>query len=59
MKYWNKTLKSMDEYIPGEQPADLDEYIKLNTNENPFPPFESVLKALSQNLNGSLKRYPD
>ncbi|HPS87785.1 MAG TPA: histidinol-phosphate transaminase [Spirochaetota bacterium] len=59
MKYWNKTLKSMDEYIPGEQPADLDEYIKLNTNENPFPPFESVLKALAQNLNGSLKRYPD
>ena len=49
----------MDEYIPGEQPADLDEYIKLNTNENPFPPFESVMKAISQNLNGSLKRYPD
>lgn len=49
----------MDEYIPGEQPADLDEYIKLNTNENPFPPFESVMRAISQNLNGSLKRYPD
>jgi len=59
MKYWNKTLKSMNEYIPGEQPADLDEYIKLNTNENPFPPFESVLKAISQNLGGGLKRYPD
>jgi len=59
MKYWNKTLKSMDEYIPGEQPADLDEYIKLNTNENPFPPFESVMKAIAGNLNGSLKRYPD
>ena len=59
MKYWNKTLKSMDEYIPGEQPADLDEYIKLNTNENPFPPFDSVMKALSANSNGNLRRYPD
>ncbi len=59
MKYWNKTLKGMEEYIPGEQPADIDEYIKLNTNENPFPPFESVLKAISQNLTGNLRRYPD
>lgn len=59
MKYWNKTLKSMEEYIPGEQPSGIDEYIKLNTNENPFPPFDSVLKAVSQNLNGNLKRYPD
>jgi len=59
MKYWNKTLRSMDEYIPGEQPEDPDEYIKLNTNENPFPPFESVMKAIAGNLNGSLKRYPD
>lgn len=59
MKYWNKTLKSMDEYIPGEQPSGIDEYIKLNTNENPFPPFESVIKAISENLNGGLKRYPD
>lgn len=59
MKYWNKTLKSMNEYIPGEQPEYPDEYIKLNTNENPFPPFESVMKAIAGNLNGSLKRYPD
>lgn len=59
MKYWNKTLKNMDEYIPGEQPQDLDEFIKLNTNENPFPPFDSVMKALAGNLNGGLKRYPD
>jgi len=59
MKYWNKTLNSMDEYIPGEQPLDIDEYIKLNTNENPFPPFESVIKAIAGNLNGGLKRYPD
>ena len=28
MKFWNKTLRSMDEYIPGEQPANIEEYIK-------------------------------
>lgn len=59
MNYWNKMLRDMDEYMPGEQPADIDEYIKLNTNENPFPPFESVLKAISGSLNGGLRRYPD
>lgn len=59
MKYWNKTLRDMDEYISGEQPSEIDEYIKLNTNENPFPPFDSVLKAISGNLNANLRRYPD
>ena len=59
MKYWNNTLKSMDEYIPGEQPDNLNEFIKLNTNENPFPPFPGVLKAINDNLNEGLRRYPD
>ncbi len=59
MKYWNKTLTEMDEYIPGEQPANIDEYIKLNTNENPFPPSDSVLKAINSSLNANLRRYPD
>jgi len=59
MKYWNKMLREMDEYISGEQPADIAEFIKLNTNENPFPPFDSVLKAISASLNGNLRRYPD
>jgi histidinol-phosphate aminotransferase len=59
MKYWNKTLKEMDEYMPGEQPANIDEFIKLNTNENPFPPSDSVLKAINSSINGNLRRYPD
>ena len=59
MKYWNTLLKNMTEYVPGEQPADLNDYIKLNTNENPFPPTESVLKALRTACNASLRRYPD
>lgn len=59
MKFWNKTLRSMDEYIPGEQPANIEEYIKLNTNENPFPPSEKVLKAITDHVNANLRRYPD
>ncbi|MCP4137325.1 MAG: histidinol-phosphate transaminase [bacterium] len=59
MKYWNSTLKNMTEYIPGEQPEDLDEFIKLNTNENPFPPSEQVLESIRKAANRSLKRYPD
>ncbi len=59
MKYWNSTLKKMTEYMPGEQPEGISEYIKLNTNENPFPPFESVVKALKDAANGNLRRYPD
>jgi histidinol-phosphate aminotransferase len=59
MKFWNSTLRSMDEYIPGEQPSNLDEYIKLNTNENPFPPSEKVMKAIIENVTPNLRRYPD
>ncbi|MBN1499639.1 MAG: histidinol-phosphate transaminase [Spirochaetes bacterium] len=59
MKYWNSTLKNMSEYIPGEQPDNLDEFIKLNTNENPFPPSEKVLEAIRKEANGNLRRYPN
>jgi histidinol-phosphate aminotransferase len=59
MKYWNARLKEAAEYIPGEQPQGLDEYIKLNTNENPFPPSKAVLEAIRAAANESLKRYPD
>ncbi len=59
MKYWNSTLKNMAEYIPGEQPSNPDEYIKLNTNENPFPPSDFVLNTIKNTCNGNLRRYPD
>jgi len=58
MKYWNSKLRNMEEYVPGEQPADLDTCIKLNTNENPFPPYPSVLEALKKSCNETLCRYP-
>jgi len=59
MKYWNSTLRKMDEYVPGEQPENLDQYIKLNTNENPFPPSKSVLEAIRSAVNENLRRYPN
>jgi len=59
MKYWNKKLIEMDEYLPGEQPDNLDQYIKLNTNENPFSPSISAIDAIKNSANGLLRRYPD
>ena len=58
MKYWNRTLRDMSEYVPGEQPENLDEFVKLNTNENPFPPPQPVLEAIAKQCNGNLRRYP-
>lgn len=51
-------VKSIIPYTPGEQPRDL-KYIKLNTNENPYPPSNKVLNALKGNVSESLQLYPD
>ena len=59
MKYWNQTLSAMTEYIPGEQPDNIDEFIKLNTNENPFPPSQKVLEAIRAETGEILRRYPN
>lgn len=49
----------MEGYTPGEQPRD-GEYLKLNTNENPYPPSPRVVEAISELLNdGKLRKYPD
>ncbi len=46
-------------YVPGEQPQD-GTYVKLNTNENPYPPSPRVLTALQAALTGDrLRKYPD
>jgi len=56
-KYWSKLALSLQPYIPGEQPSDK-KYIKLNTNENPYPPSPSVLNAIREAAE-NLKLYPN
>jgi histidinol-phosphate aminotransferase len=51
-------IERMAGYVPGEQPRD-GEFIKLNTNENPYPPSPRVAEAIVQGLDGRLRRYPD
>ncbi|HPN31305.1 MAG TPA: histidinol-phosphate transaminase [bacterium] len=58
MKFWSELTKQINPYVPGEQPQDK-EYIKLNTNENPYPPSPKVLDAVKKAANESLKLYPD
>jgi histidinol-phosphate aminotransferase len=48
----------MEGYVPGEQPQQ-DGFIKLNTNENPYPPSPLVLERLQAACNADLRLYPD
>lgn len=54
----SKTTRELSPYVAGEQPHDK-KYIKLNTNENPYPPSERVKQAISQASNTELRLYPD
>jgi histidinol-phosphate aminotransferase len=52
-------IRAMAGYTPGEQPRD-GTFIKLNTNENPYPPSPRVLEAMRAALSGDrLRKYPD
>ena len=53
------TVRDMDGYTPGEQPGAGQRVVKLNTNENPFPPSDRVMQTLSQISAESLRRYPN
>ena len=50
--------KNMEAYVPGEQPQDM-EYIKLNTNESPYPPSKEVVNAISSVEVEKLRLYSD
>ena len=49
----------MSPYVPGEQPGPDRRVIKLNTNENPYPPSPRVLEALARELDARVRLYPD
>ncbi|PKM88953.1 MAG: histidinol-phosphate transaminase [Firmicutes bacterium HGW-Firmicutes-12] len=57
-KFWNPLLNELEPYAPGEQPQDK-KYIKLNTNENPYPPSPRAIAAIQQATNERLRFYPD
>ncbi len=57
-KFWSSFARRVDPYTPGEQPRD-QKYIKLNTNENPYPPSIEALRAIKSNCNDLLRLYPD
>jgi histidinol-phosphate aminotransferase len=56
--YWNSLVKSLSPYVPGEQPRDRA-FIKLNTNENPYPPSPKVIEAIREAAGDNLRLYPD
>lgn len=57
-QFWSPIVKTLTPYVPGEQPK-VDNLIKLNTNENPYPPADSVIEAIKNAADDKLKLYPD
>lgn len=57
-EFWSKRVRDMVPYVPGEQPKDR-QFIKLNTNENPYPPAPQVLEAIRAATGDGLRLYPD
>lgn len=55
---WRDNLIKIEPYVAGEQPNKTD-FIKLNANENPYPPAPGVIRAIEQFRGENLKKYPD
>ena len=61
MSLLRPNIAAMQGYVPGYQPPDIASWIKLNTNENPYPPSPSVVAAIQAELGSdgaSLRTYP-
>lgn len=58
MRDWEKNVRKVVPYVPGEQPKRKD-IIKLNTNENPYPPSPRVAEVLQKMTTDPMRRYPD
>ena len=60
-KFWSPMVRELEPYTPGEQPK-VQNLVKLNTNENPYPPSPKVVSAVEQVLQhqaDALRLYPD
>ena len=58
MKAWEKNIRKVVPYVPGEQPNQIG-MIKLNTNENPYPPAPGVQEAIKNLDDKRMRLYPD
>ena len=57
-EFWSGRIREAVPYIPGEQPRDR-KFIKLNTNENPYPPSPMAIQAMKEAVGSDLRLYPD
>lgn len=61
MRFWSPEVRELEPYVPGEQPK-IQNLLKLNTNENPYPPSPKVVEAVQAVLHeqaDALRLYPD
>jgi histidinol-phosphate aminotransferase len=56
--FWSAHVGKLTPYVPGEQPR-IERLVKLNTNENPYPPSPRVLEAIRAEAGERLRLYPD
>lgn len=57
-RFWSSRIQNVIPYTPGEQPRN-QQFVKLNTNECPYPPSPKAVEALREAVGGSLRLYPD
>src|SRR3954462_8187632 len=57
-RFWSPVVQTLSPYVPGEQPKNQDGIVKLNTNENPYPPSPRALAAIAAAAD-RLRLYPD
>lgn len=57
-RFWSETTKGLEPYVPGEQPKG-QEFVKLNTNESPYPCSPKAQLAMKNAVTDALRLYPD